>query len=609
MHIWPNTFRRLVAISVAFLQQHWERLLRIRERLRFSEETFHLILAGIVGVIGGLTNLLFYVCVEGVQTISLKNSGDLVEVAAGLAGWQRLLVPALGGIAAGLVLTWGLRLVGPQGSNNILEVIVAGDGRLRMRSALVKAFSSIISISSGASIGREGSIVQLTAMFSSKAGQLADWQPYRLRLLVACGAAAGLAAAYNAPVAGAVFAAQIVLRNFSMNLFAPLVFSSVVATMVSRSFFGIGPWYAVPKFDPPRLTQLFWFLILGALTGGLGAVFLKMLRYSEDLFARLAWPIYGRLALGGLLVGMIAVAFPEVWGNGYSVTNGLLHEEFLRESFPLWFLLGIFLAKLLATVIAVGSGTVGGVFTPTLFLGAGLGSLLGTLLHWAGCATNVHVGAFALVGMGSVLAATSHSPLLALIMIFEISLEYSLMPPLMLACAVSTLVARRLHPESIYTEPLRRRGFEVEPESQKVGAATQQTVGELMRKPVPPLRETATFREMTDRFLTSPNNFLPVVDVEMRLLGVVALQDLKEYLNAGQELNSVIAYDVMRPPPPCLTPSQKLQDVLPVLLASELRNVPVVNSFSEFRLVGALVRAEALGLLSEALAKGTLSAA
>ena len=595
-------------MAAAFAQQHWERLLRLRDRWRFNEETFHLILAGLVGVIGGLANLVFYLCVERVQSISLRNAGDLVDVAASLAPWQRLLMPAMGALAAGLVLHWGLRLVGQQGPNNILEVVVAGDGRLRMRSALIKALSSVLSISTGASIGREGSIVHLTAMLSSKCGQLADWQPYRLRLLVACGAAAGLSAAYNAPIAGAVFAAQIVLRNFSMNHFAPLVCASVVAAMVSRSFFGLGPWYVVPEFESPRLFHLPWFLILGILTGALGAAFLKMLRFGEDLFGRLPWPVYGRVALGGLVVGLIAVAFPEVWGNGYSVTNRLLHEEFIREQSPVWFLIGVFLAKLLATVVAVGAGTVGGVFTPTLFLGAGLGSLFGTLLHWADCAASVHVSAFALVGMGSVLAATCHSPLLAMIMIFEISLKYELMPPLMLACAVSTLVARRLHRESIYTEPLRRRGLEMEPESGEIGAATQRTVGELMRKPVSPLRETARFREMADRFLTSSNNFLPVVDEDRRLLGVVALHDLKEYLSAGQELHGVIAYDVMRPTPACLTPSQNLQEVLPIVLGSELRNIPVVNNYSEYRLVGALVRAEALGVLSETLAASSSTA-
>ena len=385
-----------------------------------------------------------------------------------------------------------------------------------------------------------------------------------------------------------------------MNLFAPLVFSSVIATMVSRSFFGIHSWYQVPPFDFTRVTELPWFVLLGILSGLLGAGFLKMLRYSEERFNLLPIPVFARLALGGLIVGAISVAFPEVWGNGYSVTNQMLREELALE-----FLVGVFFAKLLATLATVGSGAVGGVFTPTLFLGAALGSAFVAVLHQTGLAQGLPTGTFALVGMGSVLAATTHSPLLAMIMVFEISLNYSLMPPLMIACVVSALVARRLHQESVYTEPLRLETLAVERESLQMGAAMQKTVADLMREPVPPIRETATFREIADRFLTSPNNFLPVVDENQRLVGMVALQDLKEYLNAGQELSGVIAYDVMRPPPACLTPNQRLLDTLPILLASEQRNVPVINSKKGQRLVGSIARAEVLGLFSEALASGT----
>lgn len=592
-----KTLLRIAAAVRGFARGHWQRLLRIREKLRFSEETFHLVMAGLVGIVGGLVNLLFFFINRGLSALCFSQSGDLVEAAQLLPAWRRVIIPAAGGVAAGLVLYWGLRLVRGQPSQNLMEVVVAGDGRLRMRSTLVKSISSLLSISTGASIGREGPITQLTATLASKGGQLAKWQPYRLRLLVACGAASGLAAAYHAPVSGAVFAAQIVLGNFSMNLFAPLVFASVVATMVSRSVFGLQSWYEVPAVEFSSIVQLFWFVVLGVLAGGLGASFLKMLRYCADLFDRLSWPVFDRLALSGLMVGALAIRFPEVLGNGYSVANGILLGHF-----DLILILGIFCAKLLGTVVTVGSGTVGGVLTPTLFLGAALGSAFGQILHLMGLATGLPAAAFALVGMGSVLSATVHSPLLALILLFEISLNYSIMPPLMLACAVATLVARRLHPDSVYTEPLRRKGVTLDRESQRIGDATYQNVGDLMREPVPPLRETASFQEIVNRFLTSSNNFLPVIDRNQQLLGVVALQDMKEYLNTGLELSSVIAYDVMRPPPPSLTPGQRLLDALPVLLSSEQQNIPVVNNLAEFRLVGSVVRAEALGLLSEAIA-------
>ncbi|MDB6112895.1 MAG: hypothetical protein JWR69_4645 [Pedosphaera sp.] len=597
-----TNLEQLAAGTHAFARRHWQRALRIREKLWFSEEAFHLVLAGGVGVIGGLVNLVFHFCIGVSERFFFHQNGDISELAGGIAPLQRVLIPSVGGLLAGMVLFWGLRLVGKQGSSNLLEVVVASDGRLPFRTAIVKAISSLLSIGSGASIGREGAITQLSATFASKWGQLARWQPYRLRLLVACGAASGISAAYNAPIAGAVFAALIVLGNFSMNLFAPLVFSSVVASMVSRSFFGMKPWYVVPAFDFTSLTKLPWFLVLGILSGMVGAAFLKMLHWSEGMFKRLSVPIFIRLLIGGLLVGLIALRYPGVFGNGYGVTNQILQEKFLTYEFPMLFLVGLFCAKLLATLATVGSGSVGGVFTPTLFLGAALGCIFGTLLHRSGQGSELPTGAFALVGMGSMLAATTRSPLLAMIMVFEISLNYSLMPPLMLACVVSTLVARRLHPESIYTQPLRNKGLMVDRESLRPGSATEQTVGDLMRAPVPPLRETASLQEIADRFLTSSNNFLPVVDAKYQLIGMVALQDLKEYLNAGPEMTAVIAYDVMRAAPACVTPGQLLLDTLPIMLTSEQRNVPVVNTLAENRLVGAVVRAEVLGLLSEAIA-------
>ena len=295
------SYQTLFGAGRAFVHRHWQRALQIREKLWLSEEAFHLLLAGGVGVIGGLINMVFYYTVERVQALIVGHPGENIgEVAEHLDRLGRLVTPTLGALAAGLILYWGLRLVGKQGSSNLLEVVVAGDGRLPLRTGLVRTLSSMVSIGTGASIGREGAIVQLAATLASKCGQIAHWQPYRLRLLVACGAASGIAAAYNAPIAGAVFAAQIVLGNFSMNLFAPLLFSSVIASMVSRSFFGMKPWYQVPTFDFTSLTQLPWFILLGVLAGVLGAAFLKLLIHSEKVFKRIP-TLYLRVALGGLL--------------------------------------------------------------------------------------------------------------------------------------------------------------------------------------------------------------------------------------------------------------------------------------------------------------------
>jgi CIC family chloride channel protein len=576
---------------------HRARLLRLRQRLRFSEEAFHLVLAGLVGVIGGCVNIALYRAAELAKPLVFADTGGWTELAAGASPWLRLLLPVGGACVAGWILHWSSRVAKLPDTGNILEVVVVGDGRLHLRSALAKTLSSLLTISTGGSIGREGPITHLSATLASRLGMVARWQPYRLRLLVACGAAAGMAAAYNAPVAGAVFAAQIVLGSFSMSLFAPLVFASVVATLVSRSVFGLAPMYIVPtELQPVPVLQLPWFLLLGLLAGALGAVFMRGIRIASAWFEHHFQHRALRLSAGGLLVGMTVVFVPEIWGNGYEPTNGILDGQFALQA-----LIVLLMAKLFATVVTVGTGAVGGVFTPTLFLGAALGGVLGETLHHLGWATEISSSTFTLVGMGCGLAATTHSVLLAVIMVFEISLSHVVFPPLLVACAVATLAARRFYSEDIYTGPLRRRGVILEREAARLGITAQKKVGDLMQQPVRPVSTTAAYRDVVDRFLTSAINFLPVTDAQGRLVGLVALEDLKHHLGDAEELDSVIAFDVMRAPPRCLTPDQRVLDVLPFLLASELRNVPVVDTLRDMKLVGAVNRPEALGLLAEAI--------
>ena len=598
--------------------------MKLINRIMANEEAFHLVLAAIIGVIGGLVNLAFLKLVALIQWIVFQKSGDSAVLAQDLSAFLRILVPTLGGILAGMVLLLRSHLSGIQKPTNVLEVIAVGDGRIGMRSTLVNAWSSLLSIGTGASIGREGAITQLTATFASKWGQFHQWQPYRLRLMVACGAAAGLAAAYNAPIAGALFAALVLVGNFSMNLFAPLVMASVVATMVSRFWFGIEPWYELPESidygQAARLSQMGWFLILGIISGAGGAFFLKSIQNAQSATDKYAWPSWAKLGLAGLAVGLIALVFPGVWGNGYEITNQILHADSSETGFTgliqgsvlsdlqAWqisvvVLAGLLVAKFVATVCTVGAGTVGGVFTPTLFLGAGLGAAFGQALGLFDFADETPTVAFALVGMGSVLAATTRSPLLAMILIFEISLKYELMPPLMIGCVVATLVSQKLHKASVYSAPLHRRGLVVDQESRRMGSATDRCIGDVMVGPTSPIKETASLPEISEIFLRSPRNYLPVLSVDKRLVGVISLQDLKAHLNAGDELRAVIALDLMRPPETFLTPNRRLMEALPEIMGSEMEMIPVVNSNREMRLVGSVSRSETLGLMSEAIAR------
>lgn len=590
-----TTFEKFKTAAQDYIRKHLRTAVKIRHRLTIREEVANLLLAVVVGIVGGLANLAFHRSEEFFKTIIFNQHNEISEIANSLPWWQRLITPALGGLAAGLVLYFAIKLTKKGTVSNFLEAVVAGDGRLPFRAGLLRTLSSLISFSSGASIGREGSIVHLSTTVASKIGQLFEFHPYKLRLLIACGSAAGIAAAFNAPLTGAVFAAQIVIGNFSMNLFAPIIVASVMAAVTSRSFFGIAPLYNVPPFDFTHLWQLLWLAFVGVGSGFLSVIFLKGINLSEKVLKNLIKQTHIRVAFGGLLVGAISILYPWVWGNGYGPTNGILNGKFSVE-----ILLGLFIAKTLATTISVGSGTVGGVMTPSLFIGAAYGSFCGLGLHALNLAQELPVCIFALTGMGSVFAATTHSPLLAMLMVFEISLNYSLMPALMLTCPIATLISRHFHRDSVYTKPLSERGITVV-ERKQFGAAQLQTVADIMRKPVPPLLDTTPFEAIIERFLSSANNFLPVVDANYRLVGIVALQDIKEYLSRHESILGIIAYDVMRPVPYYLTPQQNLVEAFPVLMNSEMRNIPVVNNSKEMKLIGSVLRSEALGILSEAI--------
>ena len=584
-----------------FVRRHWQGFLAWRERFRFTEEALHLLIAGGIGIMGGVVNVVFVKLIVGCQDLvwAKGNSSSLTPFQG--TEWERLLIPVAGGLIAGLLLYLGLKWSAKKGSNNLLEAVSMGDGKLPFRTALSQAFSSMVSIVSGATIGREGSITQFTSTLASKWGALARWHPYRLRLMVACGAASGMAAAYNAPIAGAVFAAHIVLGNFSMHLFAPLIFSSVVSSMVSRSFFGMAPLYRTSLEMDLTLFQLPWFLVLGVLCGLMGGLFLKSMLWVRGIFQRFSIPMPFKLALGGLAIGVLAFRFPQVLGNGYSGVNLIMANQLNLAA-----VVALFLLRWSATILTVGSGAFGGVMTPVLFLGAALGGVFGLYGMQEQWHPDIPVAVFALVGMSSMLAATTHSPLLAMIMVFEISLNYSLMPALMISSAIATLVARQVHRTNIYSETLYAKGLDASWESDRFGDASRQRVGDLMRHPVPPVRDNDFFADIADRFISSSYHFLPVVDQRMRLLGVVALSDLKEYLQMGEQLKSVIAIDIMRPAPQCLTPGQRLDEALSVLLGAEMRNVPVVNNGKDRKLIGAVNRSEALGQLAEAMSSPSL---
>lgn len=518
------------------------------------------------------------------QWLMTHQDGSLVEIASSLPLWQRLVIPIVGGLCAGLILHFGLKLIKGKSSSDYMEAVSLGNGVVRSRSTLIKSLSSLFTIASGGSIGREGSMVQLSAMLASLLGRKIHISTQRLRLLVACGAAAGIASAYNAPIAGALFVAEIIMGTIAMESFGPLVFSSVVATVTLHRFWDASPTYEIPSFHVVTNFELPLHIVLGLICGVIAPPFLRLFDYSEKMFSKIPAPLYAKLMIGGALVGAISVYRPEVWGNGYSVVSSILQTNWEWN-----ILLVLLVFKILATAATVGSGAVGGVFTPTLFVGAVIGCLAGQGVQAIWPETTSHSSVYALVGMGSFLAATTHAPLMAIIMLFEMTLDYQMVLPLMLACVTAYYTSKGILKDSIYSDSLRRQENEYSPYLFKPWH-----VSDLLKPNPSCVDQKSSFGEIAGIFVKHRFNYLYVVDEESRFRGAISLHDLKPFLNDKNLASVVIAMDLVKEDFPTLTPEVPLSEALQKFLIHKSERLPVVDNVEDKRLLGTISKTDLL---------------
>ena len=552
------------------------------ERAHPSDLQVTLFWAGVVGFCGAVCSIAFRFATDVVHRLLTGSSGPgLVESFAQLPPLLRFAIPGLGGLLAGGVLYLGMRWHGQVVTTDYMEAVVLSDGKISARRSLVKCLSALFTIASGGSIGREGPLVQLSALVASLAGRLQKWSTPRLRLLVGCGAAAGIASAYNAPIAGALFVAEIVLGSVAMEIFGPLVFSSVIATLTVRGFIGASPLYHIPPFRLNGNWEIVPYLLLGLCLGVLAPFFIRLLQASENLAARIAAPVYVKMCIGGLIVGALAIFHPEVCGNGYSAVNAILRGEWLWQT-----LLVILIFKVLATSATFGSGAVGGVFTPTLFVGASLGFLFGDAAQYSHLLVNP--SAFALVGMGAFLAATTHAPIMAIIMIFELTLDYQIILPLMLACVVAYYTSVSIEKRSIYAESLKRKG---------VGDYRRQLaelhVRDLMKTNPLTVSPTDRFAEIGEKFIATRFNYLYVTEGQ-RFIGAISLHDIKNYLNAPELARIVIAGDIVRDRFPVVRPEASLTEALERFVHHDGERLPVVNNSRDRQLIGSISKTDVI---------------
>ncbi len=538
-------------------------------------------LALLVGLTTGMGVWLFKWLIELVRGFS----SSLVH------GWMVILPPVIGGVIVGLVAHY---LIGDEklhGTAGIMQSVALTGGRLRYQKAPVKTAAAILSIGSGASVGPEDPSVQIGANLGSMFGQVFRMSDERIRTLVAAGAASAIAAAFNAPIAGVFFALEIVLGEISGNALGMILVAAVTSSVFTQAVSGSSPAFQVPTYAFNSIWELPLYLALGLLAGPISAMYVRLLYRMQDLFSGWNAPRPLKTASAGLAVGLVGIFLPQVLGVGYETIGEVLNKNDLG----LWLLIALLIAKLILTPVSIGGGFLGGVFAPSLFVGATLGGAFGMLMADLFPSLGVSPAAFALVGMAAVLAGAVHAPLTAVLLLFEMTNDYRIILPLMFAVAISLVISQRIQRDSVYAMGLARHGIRLD-RGRDVEVMSAITVGEAMRPGAESLPESMSLAEAAETLSKTRHHGLPVVDAEGRLSGIITVQDIEHA--TGKAVGDACTRQVE-----VAFPDETLNMALRRMSRRDVGRLPVVSRENPRRLLGVLRRADVIHAYDIALTR------
>jgi CIC family chloride channel protein len=561
--------------------------------------------ATVVGVGTGL-GALFFIYLIGVVQRLLFNSAPLAVPTLG-RGWL-LLAPVLGGMVAGPIIAFVAKEAKGHGVPEVMEAMALKGGRIRPRVVVAKVLASAACIGSGGSAGREGPIVQVGAALGSTFGQVLHFSEERIRTLVAAGAAAGIAATFNAPIAGVIFSIEIILGELRLGDLGSVVISAVVASVVARTALGDRPAFTIPEHTLVSPWEILLYLLLGLLSAFVGVLFIKLLYYFEDVFDNAKFhdafkPAVGGILLGGLalltpvMLGVIGVPMPTIAGEAatqiplppiFGAGFGAI-EAGLTGKLVVGALLLFMFLKLLATSFTLGSGNSGGVFAPGLYSGAMLGSAFGWVAGQLLPGIVAGPGAYATVGMAAVFAAAARAPLTGVLIVFEMTDDYRIILPLMVAVVTATVVAQHIHPESIYTFKLVRRGIRLS-RGRDVDVMDSVRVDEVMRPPTPSVDPGLKASELGQMFLATNCHAFPVVNGGGRLHGMVSLTDLRQASDDDSVPDALTVDDITTRRPVVAYPDESVRAVLERMAPRDLSRLPVVARDDPEKLLGVVRR-------------------
>jgi CIC family chloride channel protein len=536
---------------------------RIGTGLRSSDAGL-LVLALIVGAGAGGGAVGFRWLIK-VFTLALSGHSDYAGLGhianphvPGLGRYFVIFAPVVAGLLYGPLVYFFAKEARGHGVPEVMFAVSRRGGRIAPQVAAVKALASALCIGGGGSVGREGPIVQIGSALGSTLGRFVKVSEDRMRVLVACGAAGGIAATFNAPLAGVFFAMELILRDFTSQSFGMVVLASVTASVIGRAALGNEPFLHLPAFEVSHLSQYLLFAALGLLAGVIGVGFTRVLYWIEDA-CDWAWrgPEWLRPAVGGFLLGGLLLVLPEMYGVGYPVLGNSIAGKY-----AIGFLIILLLAKMVATSLTIGIGGSGGVFAPSLFIGAMLGSAYGQILHQIAPGMTGPPGAYALIGMGAVFAGAARAPITAVVIMFELTGEYTIILPLMTAIVLATGISHLLSGDSIYTLKLRRRGVDLDAPA-TTSLMSSMTVGQVMDANAANVLDTTTLLRAAEALAHAPHAQLPVLDTAGRYRGVVTARAIADALAEPGKDESTVASVVEMPA--TVTVTDTLEQSLPAL--------------------------------------------
>ncbi|MEA3465841.1 MAG: chloride channel protein [Thermodesulfobacteriota bacterium] len=542
-----------------------------------------LLVAALIGLVTGTLAVAFrYLLQQSIQ-LFWTQSYDVVAATALMPWYQIMLIPVCGGLLLGPIVEFFAPETRGAGVSEVIESVVMREGDIRHRTTLMKMFSTLLSLGCGASVGREGPVVHIGSSVGSSLAQLLRMSPEWKRVFLACGASAGIAATFNAPMTGMLFAAEIILVDFQVNYLSQIAVSAVTATVVSHHFLGSFPAFNVPHFQLLSYWEIPLYLALGLLAGLLSILFIRSISKVEDLFEAATVPRWLRPAIGGVVVGGLAVFCPRALGVGYLAINQVLDAELLPV-----LMLTILAAKFISTTCSVGAGFSGGIFAPSLVMGGLLGGVFGSVLHGFAPEYVANFPVYGLVGMAAMVSGTTLAPITAIFTIFELTYNFEIILPLMTSCIASLVVVQTFYGLSIYETRLVRKGVKIV-RGRDITLLRSLRVAQYMDVDYQQVVEGLPLGKLVALAQESQYPHFVVVNDQQQMVGMLSMRDLKAcFGEMGELCELVLAAEIMTRDVLTITQDQNLETAFELFEGKHISTLPVVDVTDKRRVVGIL---------------------